>query len=160
MTVSRFPSAQFPGFPSVSVNVPDGWLTRPVQDTLAAWVRPEESGVFASNLVLSITRLAVPRSLADTTENLEKATSELNQVELFDSVDVTLHDQDWHIHEYVFVHPQAGTLIQVMAVTNIPAGDYTDTVQLTGSISPVNQERDLDTVRDMIRSAVVAAYSA
>ncbi|AJT42374.1 hypothetical protein [Psychromicrobium lacuslunae] len=160
MTVSRFPSAQFPGFPSVSVEVPEGWLPRAVQDTLAAWVRPEESGEFASNLVLSITRLATPRSLAEATESIEQATSQLNEVELFDSVDVTLNGQDWHVHEYVFVHPQVGTLIQVMAVASIQSGEFTDTVQLTGSISPANQERDVDAVRDIIRSAEVTVYSA
>ncbi|WP_394940562.1 hypothetical protein [Psychromicrobium sp. YIM B11713] len=159
MTVSRFPSAQFPGFPSVEVEVPEGWLPRAVQDTVAAWVFPDESGDFASNLVLSITRLASSRSLAETTQNIEQATSQLNEVELFDSVDVTLNGRDWHVHEYVFVHPQVGTLIQVMAATNVQLGDFTDTVQLTGSISPVNQERDLDTVRDIIRSVQLTPYS-
>ncbi|NYE96082.1 hypothetical protein FHU41_002332 [Psychromicrobium silvestre] len=160
MSTSSFPSEAFPGFPSVSVELPEGWATRAVQDTLAAWVFPDGTENFTSNVVLSITRLAAERTLAETEAAIEAAASKLNEVELFNSVNVQMGGRDWHVHEYVFVHPQVGTLIQVMAATNVVSGDFTDTVQLTGSVSPLNQERDLDVVRDMIRGAQVSGYAA
>lgn len=152
-----YPSVDFPGQPKVSLALPERWLPRAVLNTFAAWVLPNDDGSYASNVVLDIRRFPGGRTLDETSTALDAVIADLDQSELATNLVVEINGRQWAVREFAFVHPEVGTLLQLIAATNVRNGNFTDTVQLTASVAPAHQDRDSDVVRGIFKSAEVEA---
>lgn len=155
MTLTSFPSAEFPGFPSIALDRPEGWQARAASDTVLAVVEDRDDDTFSPNVVATVTRIAAPYTLDDAATAADVYIGGLVEVEQIDSARVQLNGRAWAVTEFAHIAEGAGTLVQVLAVTVVENGPFADVVRLTGSVSPVGFETTLPQVRAIITSAVV-----
>ena len=154
MTTLTYPSAQFPGPPSVSVDIPEGWSAVRVPGTLLAARRSDTDGTFAPNVVVrGFTRsgeFTIGRALAelksyvgDRTDGQMDAPFAL-EIERIPFVGVNVSWTDDRVGDVVQAHLFAGAR----------RGRVVDLIQVTGSVGGeragmeyVSLQRLMQTVR-------------
>ncbi|MFJ4169839.1 hypothetical protein ACIPY3_10030 [Paenarthrobacter sp. NPDC089714] len=151
-----FPSADFPAYPSISVDPPEGWRTQVVPDAVGALLAPEISGEYTPNVVISMSRRAPDYQLRDIAASVDGFLSSLPDAVLLGTEPVVINGRDWHIREARYTHPDAGSLTQFTAVTVVHQGVAADVVQLTGSCRFVEGSDDIKAIYAVVASAQIA----
>jgi len=133
-TTLTYPSVQFPGPPSVSVDIPDGWSAVRVPGTLLAARRTDTAGRFAPNVVVrGFTRsgdFTIGRALGELKGYVEDRTGgqmdapfalEIDTVP-FVGVNVSWRDE------------RVGDVVQAHLFAGARRGQVVDLIQVTGSV--------------------------
>jgi hypothetical protein len=154
MTTLTYPSAQFPGPPSISVDIPEGWSAVRVPGTLLAARRAGTDGRFAPNVVVrGFTRsgdFTIGRALAELRSYVQDRTDGqmdapyAHAIEQIPFVGVNVSWSDERVGDVVQAHLFAGAR----------RGQVVDLIQVTGSVGGeqagseyVSLQRLMQTVR-------------
>jgi hypothetical protein len=133
-TTLTYPSAQFPGPPSVSVDIPEGWSPVRVPGTLLAARRTDTGGRFAPNVVVrGFTRsgdFTVGRALGELKSYVQdRADGQMDapfavEIDAVPFVGVNVSWRDDRVGDVVQAHLFAGAR----------RGQVVDLIQVTGSV--------------------------
>jgi hypothetical protein len=155
MTTLTYPSAQFPGPPSVSVDVPEGWAPVRVPGTLLAARRADTAGRFAPNLVVrGFTRsgdFTIGRALGELRSYVEdRAQGQMDPpfaLELdgvpFVGVNVSWTDE------------RVGDVVQAHLFAGARRGQVVDLIQVTGSVGGEQVGAEYDTLQQLMQTVRV-----
>jgi hypothetical protein len=149
-----FPSEQFPAVPTVSFELPYGWAGQVVDGALLAGLHDRGPEVFAANLIVGFTRHRPGLSHEQAEQSLLAYAQSLPEVELTEIQRPTIGGRVWSILPFAYVHPQIGTIVQVVATTVVERGTVVDSVRVTGTALP-DQTEDLQAIRSAIDSLTV-----
>jgi hypothetical protein len=155
MTEASFPSAAFPDFPTVTIEHPDAWVTRPVPGALIAVIDEHDAETFSPNVIVGVTRVAGDHTLADEVAAVAQYVTQLPEVAPVDNAPVDFGDRTWGVAEFAYRADGAGSIVQVIAVTVVGNGDVTDVVRVTGTAGADDYETALPVIRSIVASARV-----
>lgn len=155
MSRAEFPGSEFPDFPRLAIDIPEGWSPRVLPGTVLAAVLDRGPAAFSPNVVVTLTR-----GVGTTWEEAEAAVDvfvgALMEVERAPRERVVFGDSQWSVLEFAHVAAEVGTVFQIVAVTLVGRGPVVDSVRVTGSVAPENLEDVLPVLRRIIASVVVA----
>lgn len=157
MPQASFPSADFPAFPAVSLQHPDEWTPRPAADTLFAVIDDRGAEAFSPNVVVGVTRAVGGHTLAQAAAAIQADINALREVAPVDAAEVRFDGTPWFVSEFAHATDAAGTVIQIIAVTVVASGPFTDIVRVTGTATPADYEESLPVIRSIIASTRVSA---
>ena len=150
-----YPSAQFPGYPSVSVDCPDGWVPFPTPAAPLAVALEVEPGVFRANVVLAIARLEPGSTLAQVEETIARTLAGLPGYTRAERAVVEVDGRPGFRIEGSFTDPQVGVLVQAVQVLVVEHDGATDVIQLTGTCAASQVESVFAGIRDLQESVVI-----
>jgi hypothetical protein len=155
MPTLTYPSTQFPGPPSVAIDIPEDWTGVRVPGTLVAARRKESTGRFAPNLVIrGFTRSGqftigmALRELGDFVKERPEGTMDPPfEVEIaevpFVGVNVSWTDE------------RVGDVVQAPLFAGARRGQVVDLVQVTGSVGGQDAGTEYDTVQQVMQTVRV-----
>ena len=159
MSTLAYPSADFPGQPSVALEVPEGWEPVHAPGTTMAARLPRE-GAFAPNVVVNIEPCGPTFRVEDSLDQLRTmatsrggAVSEPYAAELggahFVGCDATWPD------------PEVETVLQANLFHVAPGGTEAGAhlVQLTGAVGGDSAEADYELIRQVLTTVRVTAWA-
>ena len=159
MSTLAYPSADFPGQPSVSLEVPEGWEPAHAPGTTMAARLPRE-GDFAPNVVISIEQCGPAFRVEDSLEQIRTmatsrggAVSEPYAAELGDAHFVGC-DATWP-------DPDVETVLQANlfhVVSSGRPGTAAHLVQLTGGVGGPGAETDYELIRQVLTTVRVTPW--
>lgn len=154
MTALNFPSADFPAFPVISIDVPDDWQGLTLAGAVIAAAAPEVPGEFRPNVVVSVTRFDAGYALDTAEQAILQKFAGLEQAHEIGRDRVTVEGVEWAHIESTFLDPRAGTLVQAVHAAVVSHGRVADLVQITASVTGSQAQAGLiDTIRTIQRSA-------
>ncbi|GAB3873626.1 hypothetical protein [Terrabacter terrigena] len=160
MSTLAYPSADFPGQPSVALEVPEGWEPVHAPGTTMAARLPRE-GAFAPNVVVNIEPCGPAFQVEDSLDQLRAmatsrggAVSEPYAAELGDAQFVGC-DATWP-------DPDVETVLQanLFHVAAAGSGPSAHLVQLTGAVGGAGAEADYELIRRVLTSVRVTPWGA
>ncbi|KRA25027.1 hypothetical protein ASD65_11775 [Microbacterium sp. Root61] len=157
MPEASFPSAAFPAFPAVSLQHPDEWTPRAVVNTLFAVIDDRGADAFSPNVVAGVTRAVGAVTLEQAAAAVQADIAALNEVAPVDAAQVGFDGTPWFVSEFAHLTEAAGTVIQIIAVTVVESGPFTDVIRVTGTSSPADYEQSLPVIRKIIASTRITA---
>jgi hypothetical protein len=159
MSTLAYPSADFPGQPSVSFEVPEGWEPAHAPGTTMA-ARLPRAGAFAPNVVVSIEQCGPAFRVEDSLEQIRTmatsrggAVSEPYAAELGDAQFVGC-DATWP-------DPDVETVLQANlfhVVSSGGPGTAAHLVQLTGAVGGPGAESDYELIRQILTTVRVTPW--
>jgi hypothetical protein len=160
MSTLAYPSDDFPGQPSVALEVPEGWEPVHAPGTTMAARLPRE-GAFAPNVVVNIEACEPAFRVEDSLDQLRAmatsrggAVSEPYAAELGDAQFVGC-DATWP-------DPDVETVLQanLFHVAGADSGSGAHLVQLTGAVGGASAEADYELIRQVLTTVRVTAWAA
>ena len=155
MTTLTYPSAQFPGPPSVSVDIPEGWSAVRVPGTLIAARRTDTEGKFAPNVVVrGFTRsgdFTIGRALAELKAYVEDRTDGQMDAPFaleLDSVPFVGVNVSW-------TDDRVGDVVQAHLFAGARRGQVVDLIQVTGSVGGEQAGSEYDTLQRLMQTVRV-----
>ena len=152
MPTLKYPSAQFPGPPSVTVDIPDGWSPVRVPGTLLAARRTDTGGRFAPNVVVrGFTRsgdFTIGRALSELKSYVEDRTDgEMDapfalEIESIPFVGVNVSWTDEAVGDVVQAHLFAGAR----------RGQVVDLLQVTGSVGGEQVDVEYESLQQLMQT--------
>ena len=155
MSQASFPSDDFPAFPAVTLDAPDGWEPRAFAGTVLALIDDRGPDAFSPNVVVGVTRTAAGHTLDEAAAAVEEYVSRLSEVAPVDSARVEFGGRTWAVSEFAYTTAAVGTVVQVVAVTVVDHGPVTDVVRVTGTATPADYETSLPAIRQIVADARV-----
>lgn len=156
MTTLSFPSNDFPQFPSVAIDVPDGWEPLAVANTVLAVGAPHEGNAFRPNICVSIDRHPGTHTIDDAAAAAAAALEAAEgYVEIGREFRDVLSAAGFRI-EGSFLMEGAGTLFQASHVAVIQHEGVYDLVHAVATCSASQAEQHVPLFRkalDSLRSA-------
>lgn len=157
MTTSMsFPSADFPGFPYLSVEAPEQWVGLGAVGLPLALARNVEGQTFRPSLLVSVSRVGAESSFESQCSAL---LARLKKLPRFKEV---LRDESQGplgqelFVEGRFVGGKGELLKQFVRVVFIKRGFVYDVVEITGTVSLLTRDNGEDEVRDLVHSVEIA----
>ncbi|HET9632816.1 MAG TPA: hypothetical protein VFP73_10475 [Terrabacter sp.] len=159
MTTLAYPSADFPGQPAVTLDVPQGWEPAHAPGTTMAARLPRE-GAFAPNVVVDIEQCGPSYRVEESLEQVAVlaasrggSVSEPYAADLagahFVGCDATWPDADVEV------------VLQANLFHHVPSGATGGhVVQLTGAVGGPDAETDYELVRQVLTTARVVPWGA
>ena len=161
MSTLAYPSPDFPGLPSVALDVPEGWVPAYAPNTTLAARLPREAG-FAPNVVVSIEQAGPGASVEQSLQQIAAmassrggGTSEPYAAELGGRSFVGC-DASWPDAELETV--LQANLFHFVTPEREGAAVYV--VQITGAVGGPTAEQDYELIREVISSVRVAPWAA
>jgi hypothetical protein len=155
MTTLTYPSAQFPGPPSVSVQIPDGWAPVRVPGTLLAARRAESDGRFAPNVVVrGFTRsgdFTIGRALGE----LKAYVDERTDGEMDAPFSVEIEDVPFVGVNVSWTDEKVGDVVQAHLFAGARRGQVVDLIQVTGSVGGEQVSSDYETLQQLMQTVRV-----
>jgi hypothetical protein len=155
MTTLTYPSAQFPGPPSVSVDIPEGWSAVRVPGTLIAARRTDTQGKFAPNVVVrGFTRsgdFTIGRALAELKAYVEDRTDGQMDAPFaldLDSVPFVGVNVSW-------TDDRVGDVVQAHLFAGARRGQVVDLIQVTGSVGGEQAGSEYDALQRLMQTVRV-----
>jgi hypothetical protein len=150
-----YPSRQFPGPPSVSVDIPDGWSPVRVPGTLLAARRTSTAGVFAPNVVIrGFTRSAqftVGRALTE----LKRFVEQQRSGEMEPPFEVEIDGVPFVGVNVSWTDDTVGDVVQAHLFAGARRGQVVDLVQVTGSVGGPEAGTEYDRVQRVMQTVRV-----
>lgn len=157
MTTIAYPSMEFPGLPSVAVDVPEGWEPVHVPGTTLAARLPRE-GEFAPNVVVTVEQCAPDWTVEGSLEQIrELAASHGGDVS--EPYAARLAERDFVGCDATWPDADVDTILQANLFHVVPptrGAGATYLVQLTGTAGGARAETDYAVIRDVLLTTRVA----
>lgn len=153
---ATYPSAQFPGYPTVSLDYPDGWSPLPTPASPLAVVLDAEPGAFRANVVTAIARLDAGATLDQVRSTIVGTFEGLPGYAEVGREELEVDGRPGFRIEGSFSDPQAGTLVQAVRVALVEHDGVTDVVQLTGTCTAPQVETVFGDIRSIQESVGIA----
>lgn len=153
----RYPSDQFPGFPPVTLNIPEGW--QPISSPavlVAAGAEPKE-GEFRRNVVATAARFPAEFTLESATEVVIGKFSALPELVELGRYEGLVLGHPGVRYEASHLDEHLGALVQIVHITVIDRGDVNDLVQVTATCTGEQAQALLPELRTIVESAASTA---
>lgn len=161
MSTLVYPSPDFPGLPSVTFDVPDGWEPVHVPGTTMAAKQPRP-GAFAPNVVVSIEQCG-PDFTVDASLSQIGDMAQSRGGEVSDPYAAQLAGVEYVGCDATWPDPDVDTILQANLFTIVRPerdGAASFVVQLTGAVGGATAEEDYDPIRSVISSVRVTPWAA
>lgn len=143
-----YPSADFPGPPRISVEVPDDWETLTVPGVQLAVAQPRIEGQFRANVVVTVQRFGPDFTLEAAKAGLEQRKAALPELEELGTGDIDVEGTTWIASEYGYTQPGRPTVVQAARYTVLDRGGVAmDVLELVGSCGAESAEDEIEVVR-------------
>lgn len=150
---ASFPSADFPAFPSVTIDAPEGWVPITAQGSILAVAKRSEDGVFSPNVVVAISRFTGEYQLSTAIEAVSRKYSEQKDVaELGREERQVLGVPGFRI-EAGYADDRVGTLMQGTHLAVVRQSNVADLVQITGTCTGSQAREIWPVIRGILESA-------
>ncbi|GAA1490007.1 hypothetical protein [Brachybacterium sacelli] len=151
-----YPSADFPGPPRISVEVPDDWETLTVPGVQLAVAQPRIEGQFRANVVVTVQRFGPDFTLEAAKEGLEQRKAALPELEELGTGDIDVEGTTWIASEYGYTQPGRPTVVQAARYTVLDRGGVAmDVLEIVGSCGAESAEDEIEVVRTIQDSVSV-----
>ena len=155
MTTLTYPSAQFPGPPSISVDIPEGWAPVRVPGTLLAARRAGTAGRFAPNVVVrGFTRsgdFTMGRALGE----LRAYVDERNDGQMDAPFTLDIDGVPFVGVNVSWTDDRVGDVVQAHLFAGARRGQVIDLIQVTGSVGGEQVDAEYDTVQELMQTVRV-----
>jgi len=155
MTTLTYPSAQFPGPPSISVDIPQGWAPVRVPGTLLAARRADTAGRFAPNLVVrGFTRsgdFTIGRALAE----LKAYVQDRSEGQMDAPFAIELEEVPFVGVNVSWTDDRVGDVVQAHLFAGARRGQVVDLIQVTGSVGGEQVGSEYDTLQQLMQTVRV-----
>ncbi|ACZ29537.1 hypothetical protein Xcel_0498 [Xylanimonas cellulosilytica DSM 15894] len=153
MPTVSYPSAQFPGFPSVEVPRPDGWSPLAAPQVLLAVARDGAPGEFRANVVVTVTRLDADQTLGTVAKAAAAALESRRDYAERRRDGIGISGLPGYVVQGAWVSADAGTVAQDVRGVIVEHDGVRDLVEITatcggGQVDPAWAE--LQTILDGI----------
>ncbi len=149
-----YPSAQIPGPPHISMDVPDDWEVLTIPGVQIAIAEPVVDGQFRLNVVVTVQRFAAGFTLEQAEQGLEKRKKSLPELEDLGTGELESQGRTWVASEYGYTQPGRPTVVQAARYCLVERGDVVDVVEVIGSCGAESADDDIEllrTIQDSLR---------
>lgn len=152
-----YPSAEIPGPPHVSVDIPDDWESLLVPGVQLAVAQPRIEGRFRANVVVTVQRFGPEFTLEAARAGLEQRKAALPELEELGTGELEIDGVDWIASEYGYTQPGRPTVVQAARYAVFPRGEVAvDVIEVVGSCGAESAEDEIEIVRSVQDSLAVA----
>lgn len=152
MTTLSHPSVEFPAFPNLTIDVPDGWEALAVQNTVIAAGAPAVEREFRPNVCVSVTRRPGPYSVEEAAAAAAGALEAADEyAEIGREFREVLGADGFRI-EGSFLMENVGTLFQATLVGLVHHPASTDVIHAVASCSASQAETLVPVLRESLNS--------
>ncbi|GAA1287866.1 MULTISPECIES: hypothetical protein [Brachybacterium] len=145
-----YPSADFPGPPTITVGIPDDWETLTVPGVHLAAAQPHVDGQFRANIVVTVQRFGPDFTDQDARAGLEQRKSSLPGLEELGTGTVDVDGTSWTTSEYSYTQPGHTTVVQSARYTLVDRGGVAkDIVEIVGSCGAESAGDEAEIVRSI-----------
>jgi len=153
-----YPSAEFPGPPRITVEIPDAWQTLTVPGVQLAVAQPRVEGSFRANVVVTVQRFGAEFTLEAAQAGLEQRKAALPELEELGTGEIDVEGTTWIASEYGYTQPGRPTVVQAARYAVFARGEVaTDVVEIVGSCGAESAEEEIELVRSIQDSVSVSA---
>lgn len=143
-----YPSADFPGPPRISIDVPDDWETLTVPGVQLAVAQPRVDGLFRANIVVTVQRFGPDFTLEAAKAGLEQRKAGLPELEELGTGEIEVEGTTWIASEYGYTQEGRPTVVQAARYAVIDRGGVAkDVLEIVGSCGAESAEEEIETVR-------------
>lgn len=144
----EYPSADFPGPPRISLDVPDDWEALTVPGVQLAVAQPLVEGQFRANVVVTVQRFGPEFTLAEARSGLEQRKAALPELEELGTGEIEVEGTTWIASEYGYTQPGRPTVVQAARYAVLDRGGIaTDVLEIVGSCGAESADDEIETVR-------------
>lgn len=152
----EFPSAEFPGPPRISLQVPDEWETLTVPGVQVAVAQPRVEGQFRANVVVTVQRFGPDFTLEAARAGLEQRKAALPELEELGTGEIEVEGNTWIASEYGYTQPGRPTVVQAARYAVIDRGGIAkDVLEIVGSCGAESADEEIETVRTIQDSVIL-----
>lgn len=146
----EYPSADFPGPPQISIEVPEDWETLTVPGVQVAVAQPRVEGRFRANVVVTVQRFGSDFTLEAAQAGLEQRKAALPELEELGTGEIEVEGMTWIASEYGYTQPGRPTVVQAARYAVIDRGGVaTDVLEIVGSCGAESADDEIETVRSI-----------
>ncbi|HEX7349947.1 hypothetical protein [Brachybacterium sp.] len=144
----EYPSADFPGPPRISLEVPDDWETLTVPGVQLAVAQPRVDGQFRANVVVTVQRFGPEFTLQAAKAGLEQRKAALPELEELGTGEIEVEGTTWIASEYGYTQPGRPTVVQAARYAVVDRdGVAKDVLEIVGSCGAESADDEIETVR-------------
>ena len=144
----QYPSADFPGPPQISIEVPDDWETLTVPGVQVAVAQPRVEGSFRANVVVTVQRFGSDFTLDAAREGLVQRKAALPELEELGTGEIEIEGMTWIASEYGYTQPGRPTVVQAARYAVVDRGGAAkDVLEIVGSCGAESADDEIETVR-------------
>ncbi len=144
----EYPSADFPGPPRITVQIPDDWETLTVPGVQVAAAQPRVEGTFRANVVVTVQRFGPEFTLEAARAGLDQRKAALPELEELGTGEIEVDGTTWIASEYGYTQPGRPTVVQAARYAIIDRGGVaTDVLEIVGSCGAESADDEIETVR-------------
>jgi len=152
----QYPSADFPGPPQISIEVPDDWETLTVPGVQVAVAEPRVEGQFRANVVVTVQRFGADFTLEAARAGLDQRKAALPELEELGTGEIEVEGTTWIASEYGYTQPGRPTVVQAARYAVMDRGGVaTDVLEVVGSCGAETADDQIETVRTIQDSVSV-----
>src|SRR5699024_8863841 len=151
-----YPSAEFPGPPRITVEIPDAWQTLTVPGVQLAVAQPRVEGRFRANVVVTVQRFAADFTLEAARAGLEQRKAALPELEELGTGESDGAGTAWGAREGGAAQPARPAAVQAARSAICARGEVArDGVEIVGSCGAESAEEEIELVRSIQDSVSV-----
>jgi hypothetical protein len=143
----QFPSEQFPAYPAVSLDLPDGWRPLPEVGLPLALAKNTAGGEFGANVITVLNRVRAEHTLEQATAEVLARLTGLPQYKELGRAQIEVDGHDGFRIEGIFAEPTLGPFVQAVRIVLVDRGPVKDVVQVTGSCTGAQMQGTLPEIR-------------
>lgn len=160
MSTLAYPSEQFPAYPGVSLDCPDGWSALPTPQAQLAIVRDAGAEEFRANVVVVITRLLPEQTLETVAKEAAARLEALPGYEEVGRLEMEISGHPGFRIEGAWTTQDTGTVAQALRATVVEHDGMRDLVQITGTCSGGQVQALWETIRSVQDSVRITVDGA
>lgn len=148
VTSITYPSADFPGPPRITAEVPEDWEALTVAGVQMAVAQPRVEGRFRANVVVTVQRFGEDFTLEQAGSSLARRKAALPELEELGTGTIEVSGRSWIASEYGYTQPGRATVVQAARYTVVPrSAGATDVVEVVGSCGADGADAEIEVVR-------------
>ncbi len=155
MSTLKYPSEQFPGPPSITVDIPDGWSPVRVPGTLLAARRAQKGDTFAPNLVIRGSTRSAEFTIGRALAELEAFVRERPDGEMDEPFEVEIAEVPFVGVNVSWTDETVGDVVQAHLFAGARRGQVVDLIQVTGSVGGPEVEVEYSTLQQLMQTVRV-----
>ncbi|GAA1411921.1 LpqN/LpqT family lipoprotein [Oerskovia paurometabola] len=152
----QFPSEQFPAYPGVSLDQPDGWQPLPEVGLPLALAKDAAGGEFRANVITVLNRVRAEHTLDQAIGEVVARLTALPQYKELGRSEIDVQGHAGFRIEGIFAEPTLGALVQAVRIVLVDRGPVKDLVQVTGSCTGAQMPSTLPEIRAIQDSLSIA----